>query len=192
MLNHNKRDRGGRGRHIWHIFWNVGPALMMRKNVFVFIHNSLFLLGMELNTFAQYFLLYRMNTVNEPTLFLLQGGYERILQWPVSRGYSGRRSRTVAIKCLWLTRLIQWLTPRNPDFQIFNTSHGYGTSATVQDSNTISISHCTRFQPLLYETSNTISMTGHWRILSYVPSIGWIFWGIGALINLLWGLITTL
>ena len=158
---------------------------MAKKSLHMNLLFLLFLLGMELNTFAQYFLLYRMNTVNEPTLFLLQGGYERILQWPVSRGYSGRRSRTAAIKCLWLT-------PRNPDFQIFNTSHGYGTSATVQDSNTISISHCTRFQPLLYETSNTISMTGNWRILSYVPSIGWIFWGIGALINLLWGLITTL
>ena len=33
--------------------------------------------------------------------------------------------------------LVQWLTFRNPDFQIFNTSHDYGTSATVRDSNTL-------------------------------------------------------
>ena len=51
----------------------------------------------------------------------------------------------------------------------------YETSAIVQDSNTLhqswlrDISHCTRFQPL-HKTSNTISVTGHWRILSNVYS----------------------
>ena len=52
--------------------------------------------------------------------------------------------------------LVQWLTFRNPDFQIFNTvprrqplrdsntvHHGYGTSVTVQD-----FSHCTRLRTL--------------------------------------------
>ena len=35
------------------------------------------------------------------------------------------------------------------------------------------ISHCTRFQPL-YETSNTIFVTGHWRILSITHTLIWI------------------
>ena len=40
---------------------------------------------------------------------------------------------------------------RKADFQIFNTSHGYGTSATVRE-----VSHCTR---LKYFTPVTV--TGH-------------------------------
>ena len=40
-------------------------------------------------------------------------------------------------------RLVQWLTSRKPAFKKFNTSHGYGTSVTVQD-----FSHCTRLRTL--------------------------------------------
>ena len=86
-----------------------------------------------------------------------------------SNEYKGQRSCTVAIK-------YPWLTSCNPDFQIFQTSHGYGTSVTVQDSNTLDqsrlqdSSHCTRFQPR-YETSSTISMTDHWCILSYTEEL---------------------
>ena len=91
-----------------------------------------------------------------------------------SDGYSGQRSRTVAIKYSWLTSrsrtvatlltlIFKNLTPatatgRQPlyETQILCTSHGYGTSVTVRD-----FSHCTTLR-------NTISVTGHWRILSYV------------------------
>ena len=50
MVHHNKRNRGGRGRQIWHgdigIFWNVIPALVMAKfclfviNIFFIIMNN--------------------------------------------------------------------------------------------------------------------------------------------------------
>ena len=56
-----------------------------------------------------------------------------------SHGYSGQRPRTVSIKYPWLTSRTVADTSRNPDFQIFNTSHGCGTSVTVRD-----LSHCTR------------------------------------------------
>ena len=46
---------------------------------------------------------------------------------------------------------VQWLRSRNPDFQIFNTSHGYGTSVTVRD-----VSHCTRL-----EYFTPVTVTGH-------------------------------
>ena len=36
-----------------------------------------------------------------------------------------------------MSRLVKWVTSSNPDFQIFNTSQGYGTSVTVRDSNTL-------------------------------------------------------
>ena len=68
--------------------------------------------------------------------------FERIHQWPgLVQWPSNIRD--------W--RLVQWLTSRNPDFQVFNTSHGYGTSATVWNSNTLhqsrlrDISHCPNF-----------------------------------------------
>ena len=62
-----------------------------------------------------------------------------------SHGYSGQMFRTMAIK-------YPWLTSCNPDFEIATvTGHQplCETSATVRDS-------------------NTLSVTGHWRILSYV------------------------
>ena len=61
--------------------------------------------------------------------------YERIRQWPVTDKVAKGLVQWPSNICDW--RLVHWLTSRNPDFQIFNTTnHGYGTSATVRDSNT--------------------------------------------------------
>ena len=75
--------------------------------------------------------------------------YERIRQWPVTDIMAkGLVQWPLNIRD-W--RLVQWLKSRNPDFQIFNNSYGYGTSATVRD-----VSQCTR---LKYFT--TVTVTGH-------------------------------
>ena len=91
-----------------------------------------------------------------------------LVQWP-----SDIRHWRLVQCLLWrlVTLIFKYLTPAT----VTGRQPLYETSATVRDSYKLhqsrlrDISHCTRFQPL-YKTSNTISVTGHWRILSNVYS----------------------
>ena len=81
---------------------------------------------------------------------------ERIRQWSVTDIVAKGLVQWPSKICDW--RHVQWLVSRNPDSQIFNTSHGYGMSVNVWD-----VSHCTRleyFTPTghqsLYEISATV------------------------------------
>ena len=78
--------------------------------------------------------------------------HERIRQWPVTDKVAKGLVQWPSNILDW--RLVQRLTSRNPDFKIFDTSHSYGTSTTVRDSNTLhqsrlrDISLCTKLRPL--------------------------------------------
>ena len=73
---------------------------------------------------------------------LILGAYERKHRWPVTDIVAKGLVQWPSNIRDW--RLVQWLTSRNPDFQIFNTRHGYGTSVTVRD-----FSHFMRLYPWL-------------------------------------------